>query len=82
MFQDKRIIQVIEAVFADYSDVAIWQCTDDVTGFLSNARPHSFCLKHGESHYALSEVRLVGETPSAPTAPVRPMRALLEQVQQ
>ncbi len=81
MFQDKRIIQVIEAVFADYSDVATWQCTDDVTGFLSNTRPHSFCLKHGESHYALCEVRLVGETHFSAHRSGK-ASALLEQVQQ
>ena len=33
VFQEKTVIDIVEAVFADYSDVAAWQWSDEVAGF-------------------------------------------------
>lgn len=60
VFQDKGIIQIVEAIFADYSDVAAWQWTDEVAGFLADTRPRSYCVQYGESDYAFV-ARLLAE---------------------
>jgi len=58
VFQEKTVIQIVEAVFADYSDIAAWQWTDEVSQFLSDARPRSYCVQYNESDYAPQEVPL------------------------
>ncbi|HLO65275.1 MAG TPA: type VI secretion system Vgr family protein, partial [Azonexus sp.] len=60
VFQDKTVIQIVEAVFADYADVAAWQWADEVGGFLADTRPRSYCVQYGESDYAFVS-RLLAE---------------------
>lgn len=60
VFQDKTVIQIVEAVFADYADVAAWQWAEEVSGFLADTRPRSYCVQYGESDYAFIS-RLLAE---------------------
>ena len=61
VFQDKTVIQIIEAVFADYADVASWQWADEVADFLADTRPRSYCVQYGESDYAFMSRLLTEE---------------------
>ncbi|MBS1130014.1 MAG: Rhs element Vgr protein [Proteobacteria bacterium] len=60
VFQEKTVIDIVETVFADYADVAAWQWSDEVAGFLADARPRSYCVQYGESDYAFVS-RLLAE---------------------
>ena len=60
VFQDKTVVQIVETVFADYADVAAWQWTEEVAGFLADTRPRSYCVQYGESDYAFVS-RLLAE---------------------
>ena len=60
VFQDKTVIQIAEAVFGDYADVAAWQWSDEVSGFLADTRPRSYCVQYGESDYTFIS-RLLAE---------------------
>lgn len=60
VFQDKTVVQILESVFADYADVAAWQWSDEVAGFLTDTRPRSYCVQYGESDYAFVS-RLLAE---------------------
>ncbi len=60
VFQEKSVIAIVEAVFADYSDIAAWQWADEVTQFLADARPRSYCVQYNESDYAFVS-RLLAE---------------------
>jgi len=60
VFQDKTVIEIIEAVFADYADVAAWQWSDEVSEFLADTRPRSYCVQYGESDYTFIS-RLLAE---------------------
>ncbi len=51
---------IVEAVFADYADVAAWQWSEEVAGFLADTRPRSYCVQYGESDYAFVS-RLLAE---------------------
>jgi len=51
VFQERSLIEIVEAVFADYADVAAWQWTDEVAQFMADARPRSYCVQYGESDY-------------------------------
>jgi Rhs element Vgr protein len=52
VFQEKTAIEIVEAVFADYADYAAWQWSDEVAGFLADARNRSYCVQYRESDYA------------------------------
>ncbi|NMG42695.1 type VI secretion system tip protein VgrG [Aromatoleum toluvorans] len=60
VFQDKRVPEILDAVFADYRDHAAWHWHDDVAPFLANARPRSYCVQYRESDYAFVS-RLLAE---------------------
>src|SRR5574343_658750 len=60
VFQDKTVVQIIETVFGDYADIAAWQWSDEVAGFLADARPRSYCVQYGESDYTFVS-RLLAE---------------------
>src|SRR5574343_686862 len=64
VFQEKTVIDIVEAVFADYSDVAAWQWSDEVVCFLADARPRSYCVQYGESDYTFVS-RLLADTGAA-----------------
>lgn len=52
VFQEKSVVQIVEAVFADYADVAAWRWSDEVASFLADTRPRSYCVQYNESDYA------------------------------
>jgi len=60
VFQDKTVVQIVETVFADYADIAAWQWTDEVSDFLADTRPRSYCVQYNESDYAFIS-RLLAE---------------------
>ena len=60
VFQDKTVMQIVEAVFADYADVAAWQWSEEVAGFLADPRPRSYSVQYGESDYTFVS-RLLAE---------------------
>ncbi|WP_159093177.1 type VI secretion system Vgr family protein, partial [Xanthomonas fragariae] len=49
VFQERTLVQIVEAVFADYAPMASWQWSDEVSGFLAQARPRSYCVQYRES---------------------------------
>src|SRR5690606_32213819 len=51
VFQDRSVVGIIEAVFADYAPLATWQVGDEVGPFLSSARPRSYCVQYRESDF-------------------------------
>ncbi len=60
VFQEKTVMQIVEAVFADYADISAWQWSEEVAGFLADARPRSYCVQYGESDYTFVS-RLLAE---------------------
>jgi type VI secretion system secreted protein VgrG len=60
VFQDKSVVQIVEAVFADYAEHAAWHWSDEVSSFLETARPRSYCVQYRESDYAFVS-RLLAE---------------------
>ncbi|PKO89595.1 MAG: Rhs element Vgr protein [Betaproteobacteria bacterium HGW-Betaproteobacteria-12] len=60
VFQEKTVIAIIETVFADYADVAAWQWSEEVAGFMADTRPRSYCVQYNESDYAFVS-RLLAE---------------------
>lgn len=60
VFQDKSVVQIVEAVFADYAEHASWHWSDEVSSFLETARPRSYCVQYRESDYAFVS-RLLAE---------------------
>ncbi|WP_082672537.1 type VI secretion system Vgr family protein [Luteimonas abyssi] len=49
VFQDKTVIEIVEAVFAGYAPLAQWRLGDEVAGFVSETRPRSYCVQYRES---------------------------------
>ncbi|MDR0775368.1 MAG: type VI secretion system tip protein VgrG, partial [Azonexus sp.] len=60
VFQEKSVIAILEAVFDDYRDIATWQWSDDVSAYLADLRPRSYCVQYCESDYAFVS-RLLAE---------------------
>lgn len=51
VFQDKTVLEIVEAVFADYAPLAKWQVGDEVGPFLSEVRPRSYCVQYRETDF-------------------------------
>ena len=51
VFQERSVVEIVETVFADYADVAAWQWSDEVAGFMADARKRSYCVQYNESDY-------------------------------
>ncbi|MDN5781498.1 MAG: type VI secretion system Vgr family protein, partial [Luteimonas sp.] len=51
VFQDRSVVEIMEAVFADYAPLAAWQLGDDVGPFLAQARNRSYCVQYRESDF-------------------------------
>ncbi|KAF1712523.1 type VI secretion system tip protein VgrG [Pseudoxanthomonas kalamensis DSM 18571] len=60
VFQDRSVLQIVEAVFADYAPLAVWQVADEVGPFLAEAPPRSYCVQYRESDHAFV-TRLLAE---------------------
>ncbi|MEG3183653.1 type VI secretion system Vgr family protein [Novilysobacter erysipheiresistens] len=51
VFQDRTVIEIVEAVFADYTPLASWQVGDEVAPFLSQVPPRSYTCQYRESDF-------------------------------
>ncbi|HJV25932.1 MAG TPA: type VI secretion system Vgr family protein [Aromatoleum sp.] len=60
VFQEKSVIAIVEAVFADYADHAAWHWSEEVAEFLADVRPRSYCVQYRESDYTFMS-RLLAE---------------------
>ncbi|MFC3551862.1 type VI secretion system Vgr family protein [Lysobacter cavernae] len=60
VYQDKTVVQIVEAVFAGYAPLAAWQWGDEVAAFLAGTRPRSYCVQYRESDLAFVS-RLLAE---------------------
>ncbi|MBI2276813.1 MAG: type VI secretion system tip protein VgrG [Dechloromonas sp.] len=60
VFQEKTVQQIIDLVFAGYSEVAAWRWSDEVAQFMADTRRRSYCVQYNESDFALV-TRLLAE---------------------
>ncbi|MDY0962394.1 type VI secretion system Vgr family protein [Massilia sp. CFBP9026] len=49
VWQDKRAIDIVDAVFADYRPAARWRWSDEINSFMADALPRSYCCQYRES---------------------------------
>ena len=49
VWQDKRVIDIVDAVFADYRPAARWRWSDETNSFMADALPRSYCCQYRES---------------------------------
>ncbi|WP_019304234.1 type VI secretion system Vgr family protein, partial [Xanthomonas oryzae] len=49
VFQERTLVQIVEAVFADYAPMASWQWSEETSAFLGQGRPRSYCVQYRES---------------------------------
>nr|WP_246265629.1 type VI secretion system tip protein VgrG [Aromatoleum diolicum] len=60
VFQEKSVVDILDAVFAGYATHAAWHWSEDVAAFLADTRPRSYCVQYRESDYAFVS-RLLAE---------------------
>ncbi|PPU89006.1 type IV secretion protein Rhs, partial [Xanthomonas populi] len=60
VFQERTLVQIVEAVFAGYAPQASWQWSEEVSAFLAQARARSYCVQYRESDLAFVQ-RLLAE---------------------
>ena len=60
VFQDRTVVEIVEAVFAGYAPLAAWQLGDEVGPFLAQVRPRSYCVQYRETDAAFVQ-RLLAE---------------------
>jgi len=51
VFEDRTVIEIVEAVFADYAPLASWQVGDEVGPFLAQVPPRSYTCQYRESDF-------------------------------
>jgi len=49
VWQDKSVIEIVDAVFEPYQPRARWRWSDDVRPFLAEVSPRSYCCQYRES---------------------------------
>lgn len=49
VWQDKRVIDIVDAVFAAYLPLARWRWSQDVGPFMNGALPRSYCCQYRET---------------------------------
>ncbi len=49
VWQDKTIIEIVDAVFDAYAPLAIWRWSDEAGPFMNDALPRSYCCQYRES---------------------------------
>ena len=49
VWQDKTVIDIIDAVFEAYQPVARWRWSDETSSFMADASPRSYCCQYRES---------------------------------
>ena len=52
VFQERTVVQIVEAVLAGYAPQAVWAWSQEVPAFLAQARPRSYCVQYRESDAA------------------------------
>ena len=60
VFQEQTVLAIVEAVFADYADIAAWQWSEEVASFMADTRSRSYCVQYNESDFAFV-ARLLAE---------------------
>ncbi|MQA21681.1 type VI secretion system Vgr family protein [Rugamonas rivuli] len=51
VWQDKTVIEIVEAVFAAYQPLAQWRWSEEVDSFLADVSARSYCCQYRESDY-------------------------------
>lgn len=51
VFQDKSVVEIVEAVFAGYAPLAQWQLSDEVGPFVAQAHRRSYCVQYRETDF-------------------------------
>lgn len=49
VWQDKSVMEIVEAVLLRYPDFADWRWSDDVVQFMADVRPRSYCIQYRET---------------------------------
>lgn len=49
VWQDKRVVDIVDAVFAAYLPLARWRWSQDVGSFMHGALPRSYCCQYRET---------------------------------
>ena len=49
VWQDKTVIDIVDAVFSAYLPLARWRWSEDATSFMGRALPRSYCCQYRES---------------------------------
>ena len=49
VWQDKHVVEIIDAVFAAYQPAARWRWSEDVRSFMAEVSPRSYCCQYRES---------------------------------
>lgn len=49
VWQDKSVIDIVDAVFSDYRPAARWRWSDETSSFMADALPRSYCCQYRES---------------------------------
>ena len=51
VWQDKPVLDIVKAVFDNYTAHAAWGVSDEVAPFMQEARDRSLCTQYRESDY-------------------------------
>ncbi|MET0981832.1 MAG: type VI secretion system Vgr family protein, partial [Telluria sp.] len=49
VWQDKSVIEIVDAVFQPYRPLARWRWSAETSSFMADARPRSYCCQYRES---------------------------------
>lgn len=60
VWQDKSIIEIVDAVFEAYLPLARWRWSEEISSFMTDAMPRSYCCQYRESDLAFVR-RLLAE---------------------
>ena len=60
VWQDKRVIEIVDSVFAAYLPRARWRWSEETEAFMHDAMPRSYCCQYRESDLAFVQ-RLLSE---------------------
>ncbi|MCF7751406.1 type VI secretion system tip protein VgrG [Bacillus subtilis subsp. subtilis] len=60
VFQERSVQDILSSVFESYRNIARWQWSDEVAGFLGAERKRSYCVQYRESDAAFVQ-RLLAE---------------------
>jgi type VI secretion system VgrG family protein len=51
VWQDKTVIEIVEAVFQDHAPLAVWRWSDETAPFMAAAGARSYCCQYRESDF-------------------------------